>query len=139
MVAETRLDQIEHLGHGLVGVEPQRTLAEEPGIGGGLAVVMVEVPLAAGGLVALHQQARLAAHLSVEILHPELLAPLGPGLELRPRGDETVVGQHADGEGQILQKLNEAPFPGRGDQNIADPVFCGAAQELRINPLRIIL
>ena len=63
---------------------------------GRLAVIRIEIPLAADRLVAVHQQAGLAAHVAVEILHAQLLAARRPGLERRRRTQEAIVGQDVD-------------------------------------------
>mgnify|MGYP000482235554 CR=1 FL=1 len=66
---------------------------------------LVELP--ASRLVAVHQQPGLAAHLAVEILHPQFLAALRPGRELIARAEETVVltglDRHGQGIGQGQQ------------------------------------
>ncbi len=75
---------------------------------------MVEVPLPAGGLVAIHQQAGLAAHFAVEILHAKLLAPLRPGSEFIARADEPAIEAKLDIDAEAfaptLLHLEHAPF-----------------------------
>jgi hypothetical protein len=87
-------------------------------IRGGLAVVVVVVPLAALGLVAVHQEAGLAPHLAVEPLHPQFLAPLGPGLEFGMRTQEAVVGELVHGIGQSSSAAIRRNSPGFGGQHL---------------------
>ncbi len=90
MVGEARCDQRHHLaGDGIrrkaqPGGQP-RALRQR------LAVVGIEIPLAADRLALLHEKARLPPHLPIEELHAEALAALGPAGETAARGDEAVV------------------------------------------------
>ena len=111
-------DLLRHLVHGIGGPlrRPHARLQ-------GLAVGMVEVPLALGRLVALHQIAGLAPHLAIEILHAEFLVALCPVGKALMGGDEAVVGPDFDLARKllapILHHLADPPFAGLGDD---DPV-----------------
>ena len=59
--------------------------------GQGLAVLLVEIPLAALGLVALHQEARFAAHLPIEELHAIGFALIGPARETTARAEKPII------------------------------------------------
>ena len=90
-----------------------RARHEQVGIGW-LAVVGVIIPAPAGRLVAVHEQVGLAAHLAVEILHPQLLAPLGPAVEAVMAADEAVVlndhDRHIETVPPALELLAKPPF-----------------------------
>ena len=92
IVAKTAGDQIKHLLDGVIWSKLHRPRVIHA-VRGRFAVVMVVIPLAALGLVAIHQKARLAAHIAVEIFHPQLFAPFGPSREIRMRRDKPVIGQ----------------------------------------------
>ena len=77
MLPEPRLHQRQNSLRFGIWFKVLRTV-ESHRIRGRFAVVMVIVPLSARRGVALHQQARFPAHVTVEIFHPQLLAPLGP-------------------------------------------------------------
>jgi hypothetical protein len=59
-----------------------------------VTVLGVEVPCAADGLFALHQDARALAHLAVEKLQAQLLARGSVLAELVERYQEVAVGAH---------------------------------------------
>ena len=61
-----------------------------------VAVLRIIVPLPAGWIIAVHQQAGLAAHLAVEIFHTELFAAIRPGGELVLGAQEPAVGENLD-------------------------------------------
>ena len=67
---------------------------------GGLAVVVVEVPLPAGRLAAVEQHAVRLPRAAVEVLHQQPLAaaPLGPALEVLAGGREAARRQHRAAE-----------------------------------------
>ncbi len=137
IVGKPCLDQVQNLGGHRVRFEPGRGDAQQVGLGG-LAVVVVKVPLAAHRLVALHQQPGLAAHLAIEPLHPQFLAALGPGFEFGLAADESVIGQLRDGHGQVVQRGDQAPFPGpRGDHALG-AMRRGMAQQLSGNGLCVV-
>ena len=92
MIAEPRLDQRQHFLRHRIGHERRRPRHEQICLRG-LAVLRIEVPAAAGGRVAVHQQPGAPAHLAIEILHPELLASLGPPREVGGRAQEALVGE----------------------------------------------
>ena len=96
----------------------------------GLAVVVVEIPFAPCGIVALHQQAGLAAHLAVEILHPQRLAPLGPIFEPFTAGDETVIRQEACRDRRMGQLVDQTPFPRLGRDYFARAGLLRPAEQL---------
>jgi hypothetical protein len=130
VVPEPCLDQCEHLFGHRVGGDPPRALAEQVR-GGGLAVVVVKVPLAPCGSVTLHHQPGPAAHLAVEILHPQRLAAFGPGIEFGLRTQEPVVGQQGQRQRQRLEIGNHPPFAGPGRQNGTRPELPCPAQQFR--------
>ncbi len=86
---------------------------------------MVEVPLPAGRLIAVHQQAGEAAHVAVEELHAELLPALRPGREGGGGGEETVIAQ--DLRAPALHHLHHAPFAGFGDEDARWRMPCDGA------------
>ena len=128
VVGKAGLDKIEHLFDRLVRREPHGRGVDLAR--GGFAVVVVVVPLVAGGLVAVHHQAGLASHLAIEILHPQRLAPLGPVLEILVGGDEAVVLKLRDLERRVVQSGDQPPFAGFCRQHLPRTVLVGAAQEL---------
>ena len=128
-VAEPRLHEVQHPFHRLVRRELHRPAVVD-GIGRGLAVVVVIVPLPALGLVAVHQKARLAPHLAVEILHPQRLAALGPVFEFLQRRDEARVLQLPHLQRHLVQQLDQPPFPGPGADDLLRPALFGPAQKL---------
>ena len=130
MVGKTCLDQINHLAGDRIGGKAQRLRHQKVALRG-LAVVMVEIPLAAFRLLAVHQQPGLAAHLAVEILHAQRLAPLSPAIELGMAGDETVVGEDLNIQGRIkrLQALQHAPLAGFGHADMGGTMPLGSAEQ----------
>jgi hypothetical protein len=120
--------RVQHLLDRFVGGELHRP-AEIHLVRGRLAVVVVVVPLAALGLVAVHQEAGLAPHLAVEPLHPQFLAPLGPGLELGVRTQEPVIGELVDGDRAVLERGDQAKLSGFGRQHLVAPVAHRRAQK----------
>ena len=118
MRRKPRLDQRQHLLRHRIRRETRRARAEEIGLGR-LAVVMVEIPLPARRLVPLHHQPGLAPHLAIEEFHPQLLAPLGPGAELRLRTEEPVIRQHGHRQRAVLQRGAQPPIPRRGGDHLA--------------------
>ena len=129
MVAEARLDEGQNLLGHRVRFEPGRHRTGQP-LRRPLAVVMVEIPLTALGLVTVHQKAGLAPHLAVEILHPQGLAPLRPSLEVRVGTKEPVILQQVHLERMVLQRLDQAPFAGFGRQHLRRAERVGPAQQL---------
>ena len=81
---------------------------------GGFPVFRIKIPLSAFGLVAVHQQSGLPAHVAVEVLHAQFLAFRGPLPEGRVGADETCVFHCFD----ELQLLAQAPFAGFGHHHI---------------------
>ncbi len=102
----------------------------------GLRFSCVEVPAAAGGVVAVHQEAGLAAHLAIEPFHPQFLAPLGPGGEFGAGGDEAVVGERLDGQGAGAERLPEPPFAAFGGDDALRVEFGMAAHEFAADRAR---
>ena len=91
-------------------------LGERCGLRQGLAVVVVEIPLAALRLIARHEEARGTAHLAVEELHAKFLAALGPQGKAGRRGEEAVI--TADVRAPFLHHLGHAPFARFGDGDL---------------------
>ena len=91
----------------------------------GLAVLVVEVPLPADGLAALHEHVEAAALGPVEVLHPEGLAVAGPRGELRARQREGGRRQDVGDQPLRPQLLDEAQRGVRGrfvdDDGAPDP------------------
>ena len=111
---EVGIDERDHLARDGVGFEARawwdiaRTGSAER-----LAVVGVEVPLAADGFVAVHQHAMALALLAVEILHAQGLAALGMGCEFADGAEEVAVFANLQwqtaGLGHGLHRLKNAP------------------------------
>ena len=99
---------------------------------------MVIVPLVSGRLVALHQQARLAAHVSIEILHPQRFAPLGPVLELLVGGNESVILQQRDLQRAVLQRLDQPKLTRSRRKHLGRVPLLGAAQQLATDGLAVL-
>ena len=115
MIGEPVPDQPQHVLRDVVGAETFGLRHEQVGLCG-LAVVRIEIPFPALGRIAVHQQAGLAPHLAIEILHAQLLAPVGPAFELGPRAHKTVVVQNvyrqAEAAGPSFHVVPDTPFPG---------------------------
>ena len=80
----------------------------------GLAVLGIEIPRAADGVIAFHQEARLLPHVTIEIFHPQLLAAFRPLRKLFERCDETLIVVNGERHRQcftpILHHLQNAPL-----------------------------
>ena len=111
IIAKARLDQIEHILRDRIRHKAQR-LRHHQVARGGFAVIMIEIPLPAYRLIAVHQNIGFAPHIAVEKLHAQRFAALGPVLEFFVTGDEAVIGQDLNGKGsvQTLQFLQQPPF-----------------------------
>ncbi len=96
-------------------------LGPGPPVGGGsLAVLVVEVPLPAGGLVTVHQEAEAPALPAVEVLH--LDGPVaGPGGELLGVAEELVRADQLDVE--ALQQGPAVPGGGLHGPDLLGPVL----------------
>jgi|GEM_PF-3050420 len=127
MIAEPGLDQRQHLLRDCIWRGRPGPGHEEIGARC-LPVLRIEIPLAAGRLIAVHQEAGLAAHVAVEIFHAQLLAARGPILERRGRAQEAIVGEGVDRDRElplpVLQHLPHAPFAGCRDDDALRAV-CG--------------
>jgi hypothetical protein len=73
-----------------------------------VAVLGVEVPRAADGLLAVHQNAHTLAHLAVEKLQAQLLARGGVLAELVERDQEVAVGAHLQRHAEFACGLQQA-------------------------------
>ena len=86
--------------------------------GRGLAVLEVEVPLAAGRLRPIHEEAGASAHAAIERLHAQRAAVPGPGREVGAWAEETVIIADLHGYGgigaPILHHRPDPPFAGLG-------------------------
>ncbi len=129
VVPEPRFNQRQNLLNHLIRFKPQRPLNRHI-TGGRLAIVVIIVPLVPRRFVALHQQARLAPHVAVKILHPQRFTPLGPSLELRMAGDEPVIGQDMRLDRRVLQLLDQPPLARLGTDHPDCPGFLCASQQL---------
>ena len=85
MIAKLRTDQFDNLLGDGVWRKTQGAFAKQVGLDG-FTIFGVIVPLAAFGLIALHQKPRFAALKAVEMLHPETFSPLGPRIKKCARG-----------------------------------------------------
>ena len=117
MIREAPLDERKHFARDRVGREAQQ-LRRCVALGQALAVLSVEIPAPALGLILAHQQAGFTPHLAVEILHAIAPPPSRPSGKTRPRGEETIV--VADEEGNaaglapVLHLGEYAMFAGFG-------------------------
>ena len=118
VVRERFRDEVEHGAGCLVRLDAMGRRHKEIGFRG-LPVLLVEVPFAALGLFAVHEQAGLAAHFAVEVFHAQFLAALGPSPELFAGADEARIGtdfeRHAEAATPGLHIVEHAPFAGLGD------------------------
>ena len=118
MVGEFAGDVIEGLAGDGVGREAGG-LGDDSSFGRGFAVVVIVVPLAALGVIAVHEDVIAAAHLAVEEFHAELFAAFGPAREIFGAAEETVVGEDFDGgaEGFVpgFDFFEDAVFAGGGE------------------------
>ena len=84
--------------------------------GGGLAVIRIEIPLSALGLVIRHQQPGLAPHQPIEKLHPQLSLASGPGIKFGMACDKPRIGKHnhwhGEHPGPAVQHRLYAPLTG---------------------------
>ena len=94
------LHQSQHSLRGRIRRKRQRRRRRLPGWHFA-AVVGVEVPLLADRLIAVHEQAGAPAHITVEELHAQLLAALGPALEISTGTEETIILEDLHGQAQI--------------------------------------
>lgn len=101
MVGEAILHQCDDPARRSILLKMRRLGDEQIGLGR-LPIIVVEVPLTADGRGAIHQETGLAAHVSVEVLHAQLLAILGPGGKFVGRVDEPGIGAHVDGQIQLV-------------------------------------
>ena len=92
---------------------------------GRLAIVVIKIPLPALGCVSNHQQPGFPPHIAIEILHPQLLAPLRPSGKLRVAGDEPVIGEDLRHGRPALHIIEHAPFAGGGNHNAS----CGMTNQ----------
>ena len=108
--------RLDCLPQGAVVVAGARVAGLGRRAGPGLAVVVVEVPLAAHRLVALQQHLVAAAHGAVEVLHQPLLAALEELGGLAAGGVEVLAIHHPRRDlefaGVIGELGVEAPFVG---------------------------
>ena len=101
MVAEPAFHQIQHIIDDIVRGElhgaGKRDIAR-----GGFAVVVIIIPLTPSGVLSLHQQPGLAAHVPVKILHPQGFAPLRPIVKFSVGCDEPIILQQCHLQRAIL-------------------------------------
>ena len=87
----------------------------------GLAIILIKVPAAAFRLAFWrHQQATAATHLTIEELHPQLLAPRGPVGEPLRAAEKPLIrqqGQFGPVSLTLTKPIQQPPFPGLGQQN----------------------
>ena len=95
VVLEPRAHQVDHLLRHFVGLETRGWWQKARSVGSEcLAVVGVEVPFTTARQLALHQNAVLAPHLPVEVLHAQLPPATHMGSKLRVAAQEVAVLQH---------------------------------------------
>ena len=95
------------------------------------AIFGIEVPGAAlGRAIAMHQQTAAAAHLSIEILHAQLLAPGGPLGKALATAEKTAVVMPVQRQAGVAQCLLQAPFAAFGEVNLRRPQLFGPAPQL---------
>ena len=99
---------------------------------------MIKIPLFANRLITLHQQARLTAHVAVEVFHPERLASLCPSFKFLQTGDEPIVFQYLDFQRCVFQCFDQAPFTRRRRKNLFRACFFHTAQQFANNTARVL-
>jgi len=106
-----------------------------------LAVLSVEVPATAFGIGALHQQARLAAHLAIEILHPQLALISRPSSKTGMRTDEAPVLADIDGQsagrGERREGFGQPDLARLGDHDAGIGVVGQGAVKFADDGLRV--
>ena len=89
---------------------------------GRLAIVAIEIPLASGRLVTIHQQSGSPAHIAIEILHAKLLAAFGQ-LAKRRGTENRLSGKDFDRDaGRIAPIVDHLANPPLGGFGYEDPV-----------------
>jgi hypothetical protein len=96
-------------------------------------VLGVEVPFAALRLVAVHEQAGLAAHVAVEELHAQLTPPFGPLPEGGMGAEKARVFQHVD----VRKFLLQAPFAGFRHDHAGDAVTGAGAGDFALQAVAV--
>ena len=92
MAGEAGIDECDDPARDGIGLEDgARRYGARTGGAKGLAVAGVEVPLAANGLIALHQDVMPLALRSIEILHAQRLAAFGMLREADNAAEEVAV------------------------------------------------
>ena len=114
MAGKAAGDEIENLARDRIGGEARRRLRAEA-LGRRLAVLGVEVPAPADGLVAVHEHAVRPPHLAIEELHPQPRAALRPAREIGPCREESPV--LAQLRPRLAQRRLDAIFAGLGDDD----------------------
>jgi len=90
IVLSQGLELFDHSRGDRIGFKPQRGWPLKSFLGW-LAVVLIEIPLTALGLIPIHQHVEALAPLPVEELHPKLLFAAGPTAEFLCGPEELVV------------------------------------------------
>jgi hypothetical protein len=97
------------------------------------AIFGVVVPFAADRLVIFHQQPGFAAHIAIEIFHPQFPPPSGPLVKGGQRIDEAGIGKNPRADGQsippLLHRLFHAPFARFGYLHTARGMPFNGAQD----------
>ena len=93
---------------------PARALSAKRG-----TVVVIEVPLSAGWLVTVHQEASALAHPAVEVFQPRLPAALHPALKLGEWQPEVPVLADFEDDAAVIRQ---------GGEILRQPPFAGLAQ-----------
>jgi hypothetical protein len=87
-----------------------------------LAILVIVVPLAAGGALLVHQQGMRAAHVAVEELHPQRFAHRRPITKRADRAQEAIVGADVHRAATLLRPaahvFEQPPFAGFGADDL---------------------
>ena len=97
------------------------------------AIFMIEIPLAAGRFIAIHQQACPPPHIAVKIFHPQRFATRSPSFKICGRGNEAIIVQHLDMQRHILQRVDQSPLSRLGYQNSRLSAFGRPTQQFPAN------
>ena len=108
----------------------RRGYVDGPAAAEALAVLCVEIPLPAFGLAAVHQHTVTPAHLAIEVLHAQLLAPCGVRGEIAYGAEKVAVIAQVERQAglgcHVAQRLQHARVSGSGKQQ------CRGAQPLDV-------
>jgi hypothetical protein len=146
VVPKALVDQIDHFARDRIGRHQERRRhVLRTGLAEALAVVGVEIPLAARRLLAVHQHAVFLPQLAVPVFEPQLLAAFGVGGKVAHGAEEVrVVAQIQRQMGlrrHGAQGLQHAPVAGGGQQQLLRPEGTDGAMQFtgqRADVVRIV-